>query len=153
MALISSTRNMQVEMHAAKSYDSNQATGYSVSPLKISKCCFAWRDVLNQLGHCNRLFSNVSISIFERYSYLQETLKVKPRTSLNWRFCSKLGSKPMLCNTICHNQQPKELKTKLLWIPRNSRRNFKNSREFPLEIQDITIPGNSRKGIPGGLGT
>ena len=40
VALIS-TRNRQVEIHADKSYDNDQATSYSVSPLKISKCCFA----------------------------------------------------------------------------------------------------------------
>ena len=43
-------------------------------------------------------------------------------------------------------------KFKLLWIPRNSRRNLINSREFPPWIQHITIPGNSRKGFPSGLG-
>ena len=33
-------------------------------------------------------------------------------------------------------------------IPRNSRRNFRNSREFPPGILGSAIPGNSRTGIP-----
>ena len=37
-------------------------------------------------------------------------------------------------------------KTKLLWIPRNSRRNLRNSREFQPGIQNITVT------IPGGIG-
>ena len=43
-------------------------------------------------------------------------------------------------------------KDKTREIPRNSRQNFRNSREFPPGIWGSAIPGNSRTGIPGGLG-
>ena len=36
-------------------------------------------------------------------------------------------------------------------IPRNSRQNFINSREFPPGMLGSAIPGNSQTGIPGGL--
>ena len=74
------------------SYDSDHAT--IVEPLKISKCCF-----VKLIGDCDQ-FSNVSIS--ERH-YLQSRNANSSRTSLNWRFCSKTGSKPLLYNTKkCH---------------------------------------------------
>jgi len=42
-------------------------------------------------------------------------------------------------------------KDKTREIPRNSRQNFRNSREFSPGILASAIPGNSRTGIPGGL--
>ena len=42
-------------------------------------------------------------------------------------------------------------KDKTREIPRNSRQNFRNSREFPPGILGSAIPGNSRTGIPCGL--
>ena len=64
------------------------------------------------------------------------TRSVHPRLSY-WRLTSDFS---FVFRGLVSTNVGLPKKWKLLWIPRNSRRNLKNSLEFPLRIQDIKIP-------------